>query len=141
MLGRNNSIGNRNMKGTAARPVKEKRGDYLPVLIILPAVLLGVWAMIGGGVSPALWGQQAAALVLCLLIVRPIRRIVQKARPAVMAAVLLLFLTALVKIYTVDIASFNTLHKVIAFLLLGVLFMGGAFAYILTKKFFSSEKK
>ena len=54
---------------------------------------------------------------------------------------LLLFLTALVKIYTVDIDSFNTLHKVIAFLLLGVLFMGGASVYILTKKYFSSEKK
>ena len=65
---------------------------------------------------------------------------IRKKIKAMRLGALLLFLTALVKIYTVDIASFNTLHKVIAFLLLGVLFMGGAFAYMLTKKYFSPEK-
>lgn len=65
---------------------------------------------------------------------------IRKKIKAMRIGALLLFLTALVKIYTRDIASFNTLHKVIAFLLLGILFMGGAFAYMLTKKYFSSEK-
>lgn len=33
-------------------------------LVILPAVALGVWAMMMDGVSPVLWGQQAAAFAV-----------------------------------------------------------------------------
>ena len=64
----------------------------------------------------------------------------KKIKPLRIAA-LLLFLLALIKVYIVDISSFNTLQKVIAFVLLGVLFLAGAFAYILMKKRFSPEGK
>ena len=64
----------------------------------------------------------------------------KKIKPLRIAS-LLLFLLALIKVYIVDIASFNTLQKVIAFILLGVIFLGGAFAYIFMKKRFSPEEK
>ena len=57
------------------------------------------------------------------------------------ASSMLLFIGCLGKIYMVDIAGLNTLHKVIAFLLTGILFLGGAAAYIIFRKRFSEDKK
>ena len=53
---------------------------------------------------------------------------------------LTLFVICLVKIYCVDISILNTLGKVIAFILLGILFLGGAAAYIFSRKYFSREE-
>ena len=50
---------------------------------------------------------------------------------AVRISALCLFTLCLGKICTVDIADLNTLEKVIAFLLVGILLLGGATAYIL----------
>ncbi len=50
-------------------------------LLILPAVALGVLAMIYGGVSPALWGQQIAAWGLFALLAWPLRRAAIKLSP------------------------------------------------------------
>ena len=72
-----------------------------------------------------------------LLLGYGIRRRIKKMR----IGALLLFLLALIKIYTIDIASFNTIYKVIAFLVPGILFLGGAFAYICMKKYFSNRDK
>jgi uncharacterized membrane protein len=52
---------------------------------------------------------------------------------------LLLFAVCLAKVYAVDISGLNTLYKVIAFLLLGVLLLGGAAAYIFYRKRFGGE--
>ena len=63
-------------------------------LLILPAVALGVLAMIHGGVSPALWGQQMAAWALLALTVRPLRRVAGRISDGVWSAALLLLLAA-----------------------------------------------
>jgi uncharacterized membrane protein len=52
------------------------------------------------------------------------------------AAGLLLFSITTAKVAAVDIASLNTLWKVTAFLLIGILFLGGAAAYIRFRKHF-----
>ena len=54
---------------------------------------------------------------------------------------LILFLLCLVKIYCVDISGLDTLGKVIAFLLLGILFLVAATAYILFRKRFTNEEE
>jgi uncharacterized membrane protein len=54
---------------------------------------------------------------------------------------MLLFAVCLGKIYLVDIAGLNTLHKVAAFLLTGILFLGGATAYVVSRKRFAGEEK
>jgi len=61
-------------------------------LIILPSVALGVLAMIVGGVSPALWGQQAAAWLVLGLLAFALRRAAARIPDAVWSAALLLFL-------------------------------------------------
>ena len=72
----------KNRQGTAA------------VLAIMPAVLLGIAAMIFGGVSPMLWGQQTAALILVLLLTALARSAWWKIPAVVWAGVLLLILAA-----------------------------------------------
>jgi uncharacterized membrane protein len=54
---------------------------------------------------------------------------------------LLLFALCLGKICLVDISGLNTLYKVFAFLLSGLLFLGGATAYIFYRRRFSGENK
>ena len=72
---------------------KDRQG-IASVLVIVPAVLLGIAAMIFGGVSPMLWGQQTAALVLVLLLTA-LARIARWKIPAVVwAGVILLILAA-----------------------------------------------
>lgn len=77
------------------------------------------------------------AVVACALLVAGIRKNYRVLR----ASSLILFVGCLAKIYMVDIAGLNTLHKVIAFLLTGILFLGGAAAYIIFRKRFSEDKK
>jgi len=74
--------------------VQEARWAMRCVLLILPAVGLGVLAMIRGGVSPALWGQQAAAWLFFVLLARPLRRAAGKIPVAVWAVLLPVFLAA-----------------------------------------------
>lgn len=73
-----------------------------------------------GGVS--VWW----AIIAVILLTTGIRRSHKYLR----AAGLLLFSATTVKVAAVDIASLNTLWKVTAFLLIGILFLGGAAAYI-----------
>lgn len=54
---------------------------------------------------------------------------------------LLLFTLCLGKVCLADIDGLNTLYKVIAFLLTGILFLGGATVYIFYRKRFSGDKK
>ena len=84
-----------------------------------------------GGLS--VWWAAAA----CALLIAGIRKNYKVLR----ASSLLLFVGCLVKIYIVDIEGLNTLHKVIAFLLTGILFLGGAAAYIIFRKRFPEDKK
>lgn len=63
-------------------------------LMSLPAVVLGIWAMICGGVSPVLWGQQAFAWIVLALLVWPLRRAARRISAETWSAVLLLFLAA-----------------------------------------------
>jgi len=61
------------------------------VLPVLPAAALGILAMAASGVSPMLWGQQAAAFVvfaLLSLLLRPARRLSACVCCAVLFAVL-----------------------------------------------------
>lgn len=74
------------------------------------------------------------AVLACTLLVSGIRKNLKVLR----AGSLVLFLACLGKIYLVDIAGLNTLHKVIAFLLTGLIFLGGAAAYILFRKRFAA---
>ena len=53
---------------------------------------------------------------------------------------LILFIACLVKVYYLDISGLNTLGKVIAFTVLGILFLGAASAYIFFRKRFDEEK-
>ena len=63
-------------------------------LLILPAVMLGVLAMMGEGVSPALWGKQIAAWGVFALLLRPMKRAAEKIPAAVWSVLFLLFLAA-----------------------------------------------
>lgn len=77
------------------------------------------------------------AVLACTLLVSGIRKNLKVLR----GASLILFLACLGKIYLVDIAGLNTLHKVIAFLLTGLIFLGGAAAYILFRKRFAETAR
>ncbi|MBQ7208280.1 MAG: DUF2339 domain-containing protein [Lentisphaeria bacterium] len=79
-----------------------------------------------GGVS--VWWALAAVLLLAGGIRRNCR--------ALRTAGMLLFTACVIKICAVDISGLNTLHKVAAFLLTGILFFGGATAYILCRRRF-----
>jgi len=63
-------------------------------LLILPAVSLGILAMIPGGVSPLLWGQQAAAFLVFALLAQPLRCALRRIPFSVKSALLLLLLSA-----------------------------------------------
>lgn len=82
-----------------------------------------------GGLS-VWWGLCAASMLIC-----GIGKNIRQLR----TAGLLLFAVCLAKVYAVDISGLNTLYKVIAFLLLGVLLLGGAAAYIFYRKRFGGE--
>ena len=82
-----------------------------------------------GGLS--VWWGLCAASMLISGIGKNIRQL--------RTAGLLLFAVCLAKVYAVDISGLNTLYKVIAFLLLGVLLLGGAAAYIFYRKRFGGE--
>ena len=84
-----------------------------------------------GGLS--IWWAVAAVALL----VAGIRKNYKVLRGASM----LLFIGCLIKVYMVDIAGLNTLYKVIAFLLIGILFLGGAAVYIICRKYFAEGKK
>lgn len=62
--------------------------------VILPSLALGVLAMIAGGVSPMLWGQQIAAFVVFVLLAAVVGRSLRRVPAAVCAAVLVLVLFA-----------------------------------------------
>lgn len=66
----------------------ERRLWFLSVATILPAIALGILAMIADGVSPLLWGQQAVAFVVCALL-GLLRRSAQKVPCLVWTAVCL----------------------------------------------------
>lgn len=73
---------------------QKNRQGIACVLAIMPAVLLGIAAMIFGGVSPVLWGQQIAALVVVLLLTALARHTRWKIPAVVWAGVLLVILAA-----------------------------------------------
>ena len=73
---------------------QKNRQEIACVLAIMPAVLLGIAAMIFGGVSPMLWGQQTAALVLVLLLTALARTARWKIPAVVWAGAILLILAA-----------------------------------------------
>lgn len=54
---------------------------------------------------------------------------------------MLLFIGCLFKVYAIDISQLNTLHKVIAFLIIALLFLGGATCYIICRKRFPEDTK
>ncbi len=82
-----------------------------------------------GGLS-VWWAISACALLIC-----GIRKDIKVLR----IASFLLFTACVGKIYLVDIAGLNTLHKVVAFLLTGILFLGGAAAYMIFRKRFAGK--
>ena len=84
-----------------------------------------------GGLS--VWWAVAAVGLLVFGIRRNLR--------ALRISGMLLFAVCLGKIYLVDISGLNTLHKVAAFLLTGILFLGGAMAYVVYRKRFAGEEK
>ena len=84
-----------------------------------------------GGVS--VWWALAAVLLLAGGIRRNCR--------ALRISGMLLFTACVIKICAVDISGLNTLHKVAAFLLTGILFFGGATAYILCRRRFQEAGK
>lgn len=60
--------------------------------VILPSVALGVLAMVCGGVSPVMWGQQIAAFVVFALLAGLLGRTLRRLPAAACAAVLVLVL-------------------------------------------------
>lgn len=61
-------------------------------LVILPAVCLGVLAMLCAGVSPMLWGQQAAAWMIFALLAWPLRCAIKRVSASMMSVTLLILL-------------------------------------------------
>lgn len=70
------------------------REDILAALLIAPAVFLGVLAMSFGGVSPALWGQQAAAWLVFALFAPWLRRAARRVRDEIWCVLLVVILAA-----------------------------------------------
>lgn len=62
--------------------------------LILPAVLLGVLAMVRGGVSPVLWGQQLAAFVVFAALAEPLRRALGRIPDEILSMMLVIPLAA-----------------------------------------------
>lgn len=79
---------------TAKRNFKRFCRIISPALFILPAVILGVLAMIRSGVSPALWGQQIAAWVVFALFIWPMQRVFRRISSGVVGISLLIVLAA-----------------------------------------------
>ena len=65
---------------------------FICALMILPAVALGTAAMIYGGVSPWLWGQQAAAWAILALLTGLLHRTAMRISAEVLSAFFLIFL-------------------------------------------------
>lgn len=63
-------------------------------LLILPAVVLGVLAMIYAGISPALWGQQLAAWAFFALLIWPMQRVFDRIPRGVLGVLLFIPLAA-----------------------------------------------
>ena len=84
-----------------------------------------------GGLS--VWWAIYAAIVLTLGLKKDWKK--------VRLATLVLFAVCLIKVYIIDIAGLNTLEKVIAFLLIGVLLIGGAAAYIISRNRKAADQK
>lgn len=74
--------------------ITRMRGITAHALVVLPAVVLGVLAMIHGGVSSVLWGQQLAAWAVFALAAIPLRKAAGRLSPAAWCALLLLPLVA-----------------------------------------------
>lgn len=66
----------------------------ISALAILPAVTLGILGMILTGISPVLWGQQAAAFLLCVLCVGPMRRAAPKVSLSILAPATMMVLAS-----------------------------------------------
>lgn len=82
------------MTGVQKSIPADLRELMIAALLIFPAVALGVLAMILGGVSPALWGQQIGAWAAFALLAWPARRIAARIPARIWSALLLLFLMA-----------------------------------------------
>ena len=65
---------------------------FIGALMILPAVALGTVAMICGGVSPVLWGQQVAAWAVLALLTWLLHRTSVRVSAEVLSVFLLIFL-------------------------------------------------
>lgn len=82
------------MTGAYKRIPADLRELMMAALLVFPAVALGVLAMIMGGVSPSLWGQQIGAWAVLALLAWPARRIAARIPARIWSVLLLLFLTA-----------------------------------------------
>lgn len=63
-------------------------------LIPLPAILLGVLAMIHAGVSPLFWGSQIAIWAICFLLSKPLSRALHSASSSVWSVLFLAILAS-----------------------------------------------
>ena len=111
--------------------IRIKRGKYLYTCLRV----LGVCG----------YGKHVAVKHACLCLrilgyVNVVRLVVLISVNTVRKIGLLLFIACLVKVYYLDISGLNTLGKVIAFTVLGILFLGAASAYIFFRKRFDEEK-
>lgn len=82
------------MTGEKNCALKRGRRVVSYAAVILPSLALGVLAMIAGGVSLMLWGQQIAAFVVFALLAAVVGRSLCRVPDAVCAAVLVLVLFA-----------------------------------------------
>ena len=80
------------MNGNGVSAAKKRRQGIVFALAILPAIALGVSAMVYTGVSPVLWGQQIAAYAVFAVCAVLLRRAARRVPDALLAAVLLAFL-------------------------------------------------
>lgn len=78
--------------------IKKGKKPFCPIavhaLIILPAIVLGMFAMIKSGVSMMIWAQQAAAFVMFLLLAVLLGKRLAKIHAGILAAALMAALTA-----------------------------------------------
>ena len=73
---------------------KEWSGVIRCAGLILPATALGMLAMVSGGVSPVIWGQQTAAFFVFACLAKLLKRAFRKIPVAMRAAALALILAA-----------------------------------------------
>ncbi len=82
------------MNRTNLSATQKCRRNTVYALLILPAIGLGVAAMIHGGISPVQWAQQVGAWLLFAMLVRPLQRALEHIPGWALCLLLLAFLAA-----------------------------------------------